>query len=113
MVPGRRTDDIDPVGEIDGLGDVVGHEQNCAGGLLPDPQQKVLHLVAGLRVESAEGLVHQDDLRADGQRAGDGHALLHAAGERVADRRSQSPLSPTASIRWLDHVCAARLAGRP
>ena len=34
-------------------------------------------------IERAEGLVHQDDPRPQDQRAGDGHALPHAAGELV------------------------------
>jgi hypothetical protein len=38
-------------------------------------------MVAGERVERAEGLVHQQDFRAVAQRPGDGDALLHAAGK--------------------------------
>ena len=39
--------------------------------------------VARLRIEGGEGLVHQQHPRLDGQRAGELHALLHAAGELV------------------------------
>ena len=46
-------------------------------------EQQFLHVAAGLCVEGAEGLVHQDDTGPERQRAGNGHALLHAAGERV------------------------------
>ena len=49
----------------------------------PDAEQQFLHVAAGLGVEGAEGLVHEDDAGAERQRAGDGHALLHAAGERI------------------------------
>ena len=38
---------------------------------------------AGLRVEGAERLVHEDDPRLEDQRAGDGHPLPHAAGKLV------------------------------
>ena len=49
-------------------------------------EDQVLEIGAGLRVDRRERLVHQQDLRLVGQRAGDRHALLHPAGElpRVA-----------------------------
>src|SRR5919106_116899 len=37
--------------------------------------------MTAIRVEGAEGLVHQQDLRVDRERAADRDALLHAAGE--------------------------------
>src|SRR5262249_61973783 len=40
-----------------------------------------LHDLAGLRVERRERFVHQQDLRIDGQRAGEVDALTHAARE--------------------------------
>ena len=43
--------------------------------------EQVHHLAAGARVEIARRLVGQQDRRLVGQRAGDGHALLLAAGE--------------------------------
>ena len=45
--------------------------------------QQVLHVHAGLRVEGAERLVHQDDPRPQDQRPGDRHPLPHAAGKLV------------------------------
>ena len=36
-----------------------------------------LHVLAGHLVEGAEGLVHEQQGRVEGQRAGDGHPLLH------------------------------------
>ena len=62
---------------------IVGDEQDRCWRSPPRSQQQLLHVAAGLRVERAEGLVHQDDLRANRERAGDGDALLHAARERV------------------------------
>ena len=39
------------------------------------------HLAAGVAVQRAGGLVGQNDRRIPGQRPGDGHALLLAAGK--------------------------------
>jgi hypothetical protein len=51
--------------------------------LFPQRLQLFLHAPARERVERGEGLVHQQDVRLHGQRAGDRHARLHAAGQRV------------------------------
>ena len=45
--------------------------------------QLFLHLAPGQRVEGGERLVHQQHRGLHGQRAGDGDALLHAAGQHV------------------------------
>ena len=50
---------------------------------LPDAQQLVAHGGAGDLVQGAERLVHQQEGGVEDQGAGDGHALLHAAGELV------------------------------
>ena len=50
---------------------------------LPDAQELEIHLLARERVERAERLVHQDELRIVDERARDRGALLHAAGELV------------------------------
>ena len=52
-------------------------------GLLPDAQDLLVHALAGHLVERAERLVHQQDGRLEGERAGDGHALLHPARQLV------------------------------
>ena len=49
--------------------------------LLPDALDLVLQRGARQRVERAERLVQQQDLRVHRQRAGHGHALPHAAGQ--------------------------------
>src|SRR5882672_4091487 len=72
-----------PVGQVDGLVDVMGDEDHGAPGALPDIEQERLHLVAGLDVEGGEGLVHQQDVGAHAEGAGDGHPLLHAARQLV------------------------------
>jgi len=48
-----------PVGEIDRLLHVVGHEYHRLGRALPDAEQLGLHEAAGLGIERAERLVHQ------------------------------------------------------
>ena len=71
--------------------------------LLPHLEDQVLQVGAGLRVDRGERLVHQQDLGLVGQRAGDRHALLHAARElpRVAVEGAASgrPTRPRRSTR--------------
>ncbi len=67
----------DAVGEIDRLLHVMGHEDDGLGCALPDAQQLRLHQASGLGVESAERLVHQQDLGIECERARNGGALLH------------------------------------
>ncbi|MNQ66294.1 hypothetical protein D3C85_807840 [compost metagenome] len=59
----------------------MGHEQHGLLAVAPHPQQQLLHLQARLAVESAEGFVHQQDLRVIGQCAGNGDTLHHPAGQ--------------------------------
>ena len=79
--PGGQHDDARA--EEHGLGDAVGDEHDRLLRLLPDAQQLKVHLLARQRIERAERLVHQDQLRIVDQRARDRGALLHAAGELV------------------------------
>src|SRR6185312_15282367 len=78
---GRSTHDDDAVGEIDRLVDVVGDEQNRLAVALPDAQQLRAHHLPDLRIERAEGLVHQQNLGLDAERTGDADALAHATRE--------------------------------
>ena len=87
---GPRRHHRDAVGEIDRLLHVVGDEDHGLRRALPDAEQLRLHQVPGLRVERAERLVHQQDARIEGERAGERGALLHAAGEL---RRDSCPRS--------------------
>jgi hypothetical protein len=73
--------DHDAIGEEDGLRDAVGDEDHGLLVLLPDPEQLLLHHLAGLGVEGAKGLVHEKHRRMIGEHAGDGHPLLHSARE--------------------------------
>src|ERR1700730_1561239 len=76
---GTRGHDHDAIGEKDGLRDAVGDENHGLLVLLPDPEQLLLHHLARLGVERAEGLVHEEHGGMVGEHAGYGHALLHPA----------------------------------
>ncbi len=83
---------------VDRLVEIVGDEQDRLAGLGMDAQQFPLQDFAGLGVQRAERLVHQEHGGIDGERAGEPDALLHAAGQfmgklarrdREADQRQQ------------------------
>ena len=48
---------------------------------LPELQQFAAEVLGGEHVQRGERLVHEQHFRLDHQRAGEAHALLHAAGE--------------------------------
>jgi hypothetical protein len=64
-------EDDDDVGEEDRLVQIVGDEQHGALIALPHRQKQRLQQQAGLAVERAERLVHQQDIRLDGKGAGE------------------------------------------
>src|SRR5205807_1820669 len=66
------------VGELHGLGDVVGDEKRRLLELLLNLQDLVAEEEPGLLVERGEWLVHQEDFGLRGQRARHRHALAHA-----------------------------------
>ncbi len=70
----------DAAGGGDGKPDVVRDDQH-GHALVAQFPQHAAHLVAQLGVERARRFIHQQHLRTHGQCAGDGHALLLAAGE--------------------------------
>ncbi len=70
----------------------VNHEHGDAF-VLPDAQELGLHLTARQRVERAERLVEQENLRPRRKAPGDRCALSHAAGELVRIRLFE-PLEP-------------------
>ncbi len=69
------------VGEVHALVDVVGDEQDRLAPRRPHRQQHVLERGPGLGVDRRVRLVHQQERRAIGERAGDRDPLLHAARE--------------------------------
>ena len=58
-------------------------EDHGEADVFPQPDQFFLHLAAGERIERGERLVHQQHGRLHRERARDGDALLHAAGQHV------------------------------
>ncbi len=101
-----------PVGQVHRLFLIVGDEDGGDPGLVMHPAQPVAQLLAHLGVQGAERLVQQEHARLDGQGAGQGHALLLAAGQlgRIAlaqalqlDQREQflDPLGDLGLLRPL------------
>ncbi len=73
----------DGLAEDDRLVHVVGHKHDGGAEAVLYGEQILLRLGADDRVERAEGLVHQEDVRLGGERASDADALLLAARELV------------------------------
>src|SRR5919108_3051907 len=67
----------DPIRQIDGLVDVMRHEEDRDAELLAHPQDEVLEVAPGLRVDRGEGLVHQQHRGLVRERSGDCDTLLH------------------------------------
>src|ERR1041384_5117146 len=80
---GARLHDDHAVREIDRLVDTVRDKDNGVFRFGPDLQQLLLELLARLRVNRAERLVHEQDVGLLRQRARDADALLHTAGDLV------------------------------
>ena len=80
--------DRDEVAHLDGLVDVVGHEQDRLGELFLEAEELVLEPLADDRIDGAEGLVHEQDRWVRRERPGHPDALALAAGQdgRVAVR---------------------------
>ena len=75
----------DPVRHRHGLALVVGDHERGELHLEDQPAQPRARLLAKLRIEVRERLVHEDHGRVVDERARDRHALLLAAGELVRD----------------------------
>src|SRR5574337_474801 len=105
---GCHYDDLGP--QIDRLIDVVGDENRRAPLLLPDPEQFVLHASARRRIERAEGLVQQEDLRTVDQGPGESDTLRHAAGELVWFRQLKTFESHQSNAAGDARVLGLRIA---
>ena len=79
--PGAGAHHGDAAAHENRLVDVMGDKQHGFFLGFPDAQQQLLHQLAGLVVQGAKRLVHQQHARAVGQGSGNGHALLHATRE--------------------------------
>jgi hypothetical protein len=83
----------------------VRDEEDGRAGLAADPRQLELHALAGHLVQRAERLVHQQQRGPARQRAGDRHALLHAARELA--RPVVGELREPDQLEQLVGACAA------
>lgn len=59
----------------------MGHEADGLAGRIPELQQLLVEVIAHDLIQRAERLVHEKQVGIEGKRAGDGGALLHAAGK--------------------------------
>ena len=110
-------DDQHAIGQRDGFGDVVRHQDRGKALIVPDPLQQPLHRNPRQRIERAERLVERQHARMADQRARQRHALLLSAGQhrrplRRACRRGR--LRPARSRRGPARPAScARGRGRP
>jgi len=70
---------------------VVCDDDDARGLLMGDFAEELHHLSAPVAVERGGGFVGKDEAGLVGQRAGDGHALLLAAGEGVGRLSARWP----------------------
>ncbi len=81
-----RVHDRDPVGDLDQQRQIVGDEQNREAALALELLDLLQDLALDDDVESRRRLVHDHELRLEGERHRDDHALPHATGELVRVR---------------------------
>ena len=86
--------DDDLVAEQERLVDVVRHEHDRLAEFALQAQQLLLQLGAHDRVDGAERLVHEQDVRVDREPAGDADALLLAARELARVLVGERPVEP-------------------
>jgi hypothetical protein len=84
-------EDDDPVGQAYGLIDVMRHEHDRRLVGPPQPQHELVRLDPGERVEGAERLVQEQQLRLTDERAGQRDALTLPARERPRPRFGAIP----------------------
>ena len=115
LLDAARVHDRDAVGDLHRLGLVVGDEDRREPGAVVNFAQPNAQVLADLGVQRAERLVEQEHARLDGERAGEGDALLLPAGElRGIARPEISELDdveqfvdPRARSRAATAACAA------
>lgn len=102
---GPAAHDDDAVGQLHGLLDVVGDEDNGLFLLLPDVDEVGAHFQAGDEVERPERFVHVKDFGLGRQGSGDFDALAHAAGQFVG-----VAVSKTGQPQFFNKVIGACMA---
>ncbi len=102
-----------PVGQQDRFFDVVGDDEDGAGGhflAVPELEQLRAQVLGGEHVERGKRLVHEEHFRLHDQCAGEADALLHAAGKLLGVRRARSRPGPPnrgcAGLRFMRSVAA-------
>ena len=88
---------VDAVSQDERLLDVMRDEDHRLARFAPDPDDLLAHALSRVGIERGERLVHQDDLRFDRKRPGDGDALELAARQPcapLADRGVEAPREP-------------------
>ena len=93
--------------------DVVGDEDDRLAAEVPEVEEVGLELRAGLGVEGAERLVHEDHGRVVDERADEGRALAHAARQLVGVVALESRRGATARMRLGDPLHASASFSRP
>ncbi|KAG1315107.1 hypothetical protein G6F62_013814 [Rhizopus arrhizus] len=81
----------DLVGQEHRFFDIVRDEQHGGAGRLPDADQFLLQVAAGNGVDRAEGFVHQQKVRLDGQGAGNAYPLRLPTGQLVGPAAAVVP----------------------
>ena len=79
----------DPVGDVPRQPEVVGDHEDAETELLTELEQEREDLAADRRVEAGDRLVGDQQLRLEGERAGDQHALPLATGQLVRVAQEQ------------------------
>src|SRR5256714_5106580 len=81
--PWPRGDDDHAIGERDRLLEIMRNEDHGRAGRRPELQELVFHQRAGLDVERADRLVHEQEARLVDERLRERGTFAHAAGELV------------------------------
>ncbi len=76
---GGAGEDEDVVGQPDGFVDIVGDEEGGGVGVDEEVAQKGLEVEAKKGVDGGEGFVEEEEAGVDGEGAGQGGTLGHAA----------------------------------
>lgn len=83
--PGVGREDENAGGEKDCLSYGVGDEEGGPVLLFAEAEQLFVDVVTGHLVEGSKGLIEKKELRASGERARNGDAHLHPAGELAGE----------------------------
>ena len=120
--------DQDAISQKNGLGDTVGYKDHRLFNFLANSQKFDIELISRQRVERAEWLVEQQNLRAQNESLSQSGALLHATGqfvrialaERVQSKDRQDRFDALADFSRVDflnlcpqpNICLDRQPGK-